>query len=78
VIIIPLLENLLNLLNLRSANFSGADLDGTLFNGTNLELANLRSAINYSINPELNRIRKAKFSMPEAVKLLDFFEIEID
>ncbi|HUZ61183.1 MAG TPA: hypothetical protein VMU83_20575 [Hanamia sp.] len=32
---------------------------------TNLEKADFRSAFNYSIDPELNEIKKAKFSSDE-------------
>jgi hypothetical protein len=38
----------------------------------------MRTSFNYSINPELNRIKKAKFSMPAVVGLLDKYDIEIE
>jgi len=37
----------------------------------------LRTAFNYSLNPELNKIKKAKFSLPAVVGLLDKYDIEI-
>lgn len=59
------------------ANFSGSSLVGAIFDRTNLERADFSSASNYSINPEINRIKKAKFSIPEVVGLLYAYDIEI-
>ena len=64
--------------NLQSANFSDTDLLGTLFHNANLEGANFQGARNYSIDPRTNRIKKAKFSLPEAVSLLSCFNILLD
>jgi fluoroquinolone resistance protein len=50
---------------------------GSLFDNTNLFKANLKNCINYNINPLNNNIKKAKFSLPEALTLLDAFEIQI-
>ncbi|MCW8795447.1 MAG: hypothetical protein OQK67_00080 [Chlorobium sp.] len=36
------------------------------------------SAYNYSINPETNRIRKARFSLSGLAGLLDVYDIEIE
>jgi fluoroquinolone resistance protein len=43
--------------------FANYDLDGSIFDNTNLEKADLRSAFNYNIDPDKDRIRKAKFSL---------------
>ena len=43
-----------------------------------LEKADFRTAFNYSIDPENNRMKKAKFSPPEVVGLLNKYDIEID
>jgi fluoroquinolone resistance protein len=74
--------------NLQEADFSEADLSGATFENcdllqttffhTNLEAANFTSAFNYSINPELNRLRKAKFSLSGVAGLLDTYGIEIE
>jgi fluoroquinolone resistance protein len=58
--------------------FSQCDLLQTTFFNTILEKADLRSSYNYSIDPDQNRIKKAKFSFPGAAGLLDKFDIEIE
>jgi uncharacterized protein YjbI with pentapeptide repeats len=58
-------------------NFSGADLQGSLFMHTKLNSADFCEAVNYQIDPQQNNIKKARFSMPEAMNLLNSFEIEI-
>ena len=74
--------------NLEEADFSEVDLTGAVFENcdllqatfmnTNLEKADLRSANNYSIHPETNRIRKARFSIPGVTGLLAQYDIEIE
>lgn len=74
--------------NLQEADFTGTDLTGTVFTNcdlmratfehTTLEEADLRSAYNFSINPETNRIRKARFSLTGVTGLLDVYGIEIE
>lgn len=63
--------------DLSQANFSQADLAGAKFENSNLEKTDFRSALNYSINPEINRIRKAKFSLSGIAGLLDKYDIDI-
>jgi len=63
--------------DLSGSSFDGCDLSGAVFSGTNLEKSDFRSARNYNIDPVRNRIRKAQFSMPEAVGLLRGFDIVI-
>ena len=48
------------------------------FSHTILEKADFRTSFNYSINPEINRIKKAKFSLIGIAGLLDKYDIEID
>jgi fluoroquinolone resistance protein len=57
--------------------FDNCDLLGSIFKNTNLEKADLITASNYSIDPELNRLKKAKFSQPAVVGLLDKYDIII-
>ena len=64
--------------DLSGAQFDGSDLLQAIFFHTNLETADLRSAFNYSINPETNRLRKAKFSIPGVTGLLDTYGIIIE
>jgi len=49
--------------DLTSSIFDNCDLSGAVFRSTILEKVDFRTAYNYSINPENNRISKAKFSM---------------
>jgi fluoroquinolone resistance protein len=64
--------------DLSSASFDNCDLTGAIFEYTILEKADFRTAINYSIDPELNRIKKAKFSRSGIAGLLDKYDIEIE
>jgi uncharacterized protein YjbI with pentapeptide repeats len=64
--------------DLSSAIFEGCDLQRSIFTGTNLEKADLRTSFNYSIDPERNRLKKAKFSLPGVIGLLDKHDIQID
>ena len=58
-------------------DLSRSDFSGSLFHNTNLFKANLTDCINYNIDPLRNNIKKAKFSLPEALTLLNAFEIFI-
>jgi len=63
--------------NLSGALFEGTDLAGAIFNGTDLSAANLVTAYNYSIDPELNQVKKAAFSMGGLPGLLEKHNIKI-
>jgi fluoroquinolone resistance protein len=58
--------------------FDNCDLSRAAFAGTNLEKVDFRTALNYSIDPEINRIKKAKFSFPGVTGLLDKYDIVIE
>ncbi|OQA01530.1 MAG: hypothetical protein BWY70_00347 [Bacteroidetes bacterium ADurb.Bin408] len=45
---------------------------------TNLEKADLRTAFNYIIDPELNHIKKARFSLRGISGLLAKYNIDIE
>ena len=64
--------------DLTSAVFDNCDLTKAIFKDTILEKADFRTASNYSIDPELNRIKRAKFSRLGIAGLLDKYDIEID
>jgi fluoroquinolone resistance protein len=64
--------------DLSAASFDNCDLTGAIFKDTILEKADFRTAFNYSIDPELNRMKKAKFSRSGIVGLLDKYDIEIE
>lgn len=64
--------------DLSMAYFGNCDLQNAVFQRTNLEKADLRTAANYSIDPEMNRINKAKFSYSGLPGLLEKYKIEIE
>ena len=64
--------------DLTGAIFENCDFSGAIFENSILEKADFRSSIHYSINPEINRIKKAKFSISGIIGLLGKYEIEID
>jgi fluoroquinolone resistance protein len=63
--------------NLTSSIFSECDLERTVFDRTNLEKADFSTSRNYTINPNNNKLKKTKFSMPEVTGLLDHLDIII-
>jgi uncharacterized protein YjbI with pentapeptide repeats len=62
--------------DLSKADFGGSDLSDSLFLNTTLVEADLSRARNYTIAPNANELRKAKFSLPEAMSLL--YNLDID
>lgn len=64
--------------DLTGSAFTECDLAGAVFENTIIEKADLRSAHNYSINPQLNRIKKAKFSLHGVPGLLQQYNIDIE
>ena len=74
--------------SLKSVDFSGCDLTKSLFSNTNLLNAvfnktilnevDFLTALNFSINPEINSIKKAKFSINGVAGLLDKYNIIIE
>jgi len=63
--------------DLSASQFYNCDLAGATFDNTILEKADFSTSFNYSINPEINRIKKAKFSIPGIIGLLEQYDIEI-
>lgn len=63
--------------NLEGAKMIRCDLKNAQFDSTNLTKTNLSSSYNYSIQPEKNKIRGAKFSYPAVLGLLDEWQIKI-
>lgn len=64
--------------NLNDAILCGTDFAAARFANTNLTKADLRQAINYAIRPDSNKIKKARFSLPEATSLLYGLDIDIE
>lgn len=64
--------------DLEQAQFANCDLANAVFSNTILEMADLRTAYNFSIDPNVNYIRKARFSLSGLPGLLSNHDIEID
>lgn len=64
--------------NLNNSVFDNCDLAKARFDHTILEGVDLRTSYNYSIDPEINSIKKAKFSMAGIIGLLDKYDIKIE
>ena len=63
--------------SLIKSGFTGCDLQETTFHSCKLSKANFVGAKNYTINPIVNDVKKAKFSLPEAVTLLKGLDVEV-
>lgn len=64
--------------NLGNVSLQHCDFLDASFENTNLEKADLRGSTNFSINPEVNIIRGAKFSQSALAGLLEQYQIKID
>ncbi len=64
--------------DLAQSVFDDCDLSLSRFEQSNLEKVDFSSAFNYSIDPNINRMKKAKFSLSQLPGLLHGFDIEID
>lgn len=64
--------------DLTSSLFDNCDLLRTVFNNTIIEKVDFRTSFNYSIDPEINRIKKSKFSLIGVKGLLNKYDINID
>jgi len=64
--------------NLISSKFENCNLNRAIFSSTNMEKADLSTSYNYSIDPEINKIKKTKFSPIGALGLLDKYDIIIE
>lgn len=74
--------------NLQEADFTEADVSGSVFDNCDLlratfvnavlEKADFRTAYNYAIDPEINRIKKARFSIAGIAGLLGKYDIVIE
>jgi fluoroquinolone resistance protein len=63
--------------NMIGADFTQSDFTLAVFNNSNIEKADFRSASNYVIDPEMNKIKKAKFSADGLAGLLTKYDIKV-
>jgi len=64
--------------DLTAAIFENCDLQRAIFMQCNLQKADFRTSYNYAFDPEVNRIKKAKFSLLGVPGLLYKYDIHID
>ncbi|HVN58121.1 MAG TPA: pentapeptide repeat-containing protein [Bacteroidales bacterium] len=64
--------------DLSSSIIKNCDLDRSVFRMTNLENADLRGSYNFSVDPDLNRIRRARFSAATLAGLMGKYDIIVD
>lgn len=64
--------------DLQAAKFLECDLAQAQFDQSNLEKSDFRTAINYSLNPNNNRLKGAKFSRSGVTGLLDEYNLIIE
>lgn len=64
--------------DMTNAAFDECDLARATFDQSNLEGADLRTAYNFSIDPQSNRLKKARFSKEGLIGLLDKHNIIIE
>lgn len=64
--------------NLTGAKILGCDLQGAIFENTILEKCDLSQSYNFSIDPDLNYIQGAKFTLSSLPGLLDKYGVLID
>jgi fluoroquinolone resistance protein len=64
--------------DLTGSVFDNCDLSRAVFDNTNLEKTDFRTSYNFSIHPEKNKIKKAKFSAAGIGGLLTAYDIIIE
>jgi fluoroquinolone resistance protein len=64
--------------DLTGASFNNCDLNKAIFQNTILEKTDFRLAHNYSLDPEMNRLKKARFSREGIAGLLAKYDIDIE
>lgn len=62
---------------LTESTFHNCDFSLALFERAILEKADFQTSYNYIINPETNKIKKAKFAQAGIIGLLQGYDIEI-
>lgn len=65
-------------IDFKESDFSETIFENTAFRNCNLEKCDFRTSSGYEIDPALNVIRNARFTLPEAQSFLLFLGIKID
>lgn len=63
--------------DLVQSDFSGSDLTDAIFLKSNLEQADFREAVGFVIDPELNRVKKARFRTSMLEGLLRKYQLQL-
>lgn len=63
--------------DLAAAEFHHCDLYRATFDNTNLESADLHTSFRFTIDPEINRVKKTKFSLEGLKGLLEKYDLNI-
>lgn len=64
--------------DLSESRFDNSEFQGTTFQDCQLQKADFTDAIGYTINPFTNKLKGARFSLPEAQSFLYFLDIEVE
>lgn len=64
--------------DLSESRFDNTEFQNTTFQDCNLMKSDFTDALGYSINPFNNKLKNARFSLPEAQSFLYFLDIEVE
>lgn len=64
--------------NLIETVFENCDLDSAIFKKSNLRKTDFRSSYNFSVDPQINNIQQAKFSLQGLPGLLEKYHLDIE
>jgi len=64
--------------DLSSSSFKNSNLEGCIFNKTQLKNVDFTTAFNFTLDPEINFIKKAKFSRDSLLGLLAKYDIVVE
>jgi len=64
--------------DIREADYSDTTFEKVIFHNCNLEKADFRTSHGYAIDPFTNKIKKARFTLPEAQSFLSFIGVSIE
>lgn len=71
-------ESMFDGCDLQESNFQNCRLEKTQFTRCDIRKSDFRNSSGYVIDIASNKLKQAKFSYPEVVRLLNSLEIQID